>query len=701
MIMKDNRVARTAPALRSALADNMEWIRSLPTFVYKKLGALSGVSWRALQSTCVRAAHKAVAFFNFRVLSVAESLPWTLVRGDVGANLSALKAGPRPSNRTAGKVWDLLQLGAVPLPVLQRTVELLGDAPWSTVVVEQMHGSIAALSRFHPEYELVTLLSRTMCLFLHKLTPKPSVEEKHAQKLETKLGRLDRKQPGNVSGKHAFVSGIMATLAKKSVGESKVARSRKRNEVIKKIGKKWRSKPRRFKRIFKRIASVRASVKIQGQAEIRAELVGQLAAARAKLSRVSDRPPLSFQSAYLTEEDFSLLDAEWDAAGYSRSAVASSRRLRCEAPPMMSDVLAGALRDAEEVEERAALPAWAADVAARRSSFEGVAFVVRGGAGDIGVGVFMFAMQQPVVASFCEAVHEQTAMPILPDGPEAEQTFRAWGRHRFKVDWTRTFEAERFVDVRASDVDVYTGLEYSEDCVFVSAAKFAVPLDIFISRCSVDAPAAAGRGSGAGASAHRKPKGPAASQDRDSREKLMGCTRSAKLRLASSSSSSGDSDLEELDMDVADAEAMWKELQGARAALDQTEDSRFDDFRVVLRGNIKGEVSKKGSAQSCHTGTAIGQDVVQWCRDRRTPFSGRYGVDKFEAGNSFFMASAWCHRMQYFYNLAHRHGDPLRRFTAEEVAGYRAQAVYLEAREAICRRPGCAERVRELDRLFC
>lgn len=182
-IMKDSRVARTAPEIEHTLAVAMRWLVELPIFVFEKLAGLSCCSATDLRSHCIHAAHRCLAFFNFRVLSVANSLPWiaahqSLVRGDMNQNLIRLKAGPKPQNGTAGKLWELLRLEKLANSVLTRMVILLGDTPWSSTVVEQLHGTIAALSRVHQEYEVGTLMARSMCLFLSKLLPSQSTLEK-------------------------------------------------------------------------------------------------------------------------------------------------------------------------------------------------------------------------------------------------------------------------------------------------------------------------------------------------------------------------------------------------------------------------------------------------------------------------------------------------------------------------------------------
>jgi hypothetical protein len=126
LLMQDNRVARTAPDLEMALLSKLMWLIELDLFVFEKLARLSGCSGAVLRGNCVRAAHKCIAFFRFRVLSVANALPWTLVRGNILENLQSLAASPKPSNVAAGKLWELMRLGCIATSILVRMVVLLG-----------------------------------------------------------------------------------------------------------------------------------------------------------------------------------------------------------------------------------------------------------------------------------------------------------------------------------------------------------------------------------------------------------------------------------------------------------------------------------------------------------------------------------------------------------------------------------------------
>ena len=62
------------------------------------------------------------------------------------ANLVSLKEGERPEEPVSQQMWDLLQLG-FDARRLASTIEVMADAPWTTLPAEQQHGSLAVLRR--------------------------------------------------------------------------------------------------------------------------------------------------------------------------------------------------------------------------------------------------------------------------------------------------------------------------------------------------------------------------------------------------------------------------------------------------------------------------------------------------------------------------------------------------------------------------
>ena len=87
--------------------------------------------------------------------------------------------------------------------LLRDAVALIAEAPWSTTGVEQGHGSMAVLHRFHPDYSSTTICARALAHQLRTLfaTP-PEAQQKQKPKhssINTKTSALRNEVDGMLS----------------------------------------------------------------------------------------------------------------------------------------------------------------------------------------------------------------------------------------------------------------------------------------------------------------------------------------------------------------------------------------------------------------------------------------------------------------------------------------------------------------------
>jgi hypothetical protein len=250
-------------------------------------------------------------------------------------------------------------------------VELLGDSPWATIVVEQLHGTIAVLARFHPEYELDTLMARAMCLYLEKLAPSRTTAEIQLHRLETKVARIDKKNPFQAYGVHEYRRALMAQAKEKYADKDVLVQNHVRKKIIAKSTQTFNSNSSEFKLNYGKQARLRASITHDERMDQRAALVDALFVKRDEIASVAvERGHLSLRSAALSGDDYASLDVELASDSYSRPRVAALREVHTQAPPMMSPMLAKAIRATEVHDDALRLPDWAAAVAERRASFE-------------------------------------------------------------------------------------------------------------------------------------------------------------------------------------------------------------------------------------------------------------------------------------------------------------------------------------------
>ena len=91
--------------------------------------------------------------------------PWKLTRGDVKKNLEEVRglAEHELTDGTVAKIRFLLD-AQYNEEQIALGIRLLGDAPFSTLDVEQAHGSLAVIRRYHQGFALASFVYRS---YLH------------------------------------------------------------------------------------------------------------------------------------------------------------------------------------------------------------------------------------------------------------------------------------------------------------------------------------------------------------------------------------------------------------------------------------------------------------------------------------------------------------------------------------------------------
>ena len=210
-IIEDPRVALRHDELWEVLAGDMKWLLEVPDMVWTSIANVANTTGTDIRAHCIRGGHASFHFFWRRVLEPAGRLPWTLVRGDLQGNLNDLAAGACPEDPVSAKLWKLCQ-DEYPPHQLVATLRLLADISWSTLAVEQQHGTMASLHRHHPDYQLNTLVGRTLLMHVRKLLPHVSEDEKQLARVRLQLQKTLARQPHQTGARHALVSQLFSHL---------------------------------------------------------------------------------------------------------------------------------------------------------------------------------------------------------------------------------------------------------------------------------------------------------------------------------------------------------------------------------------------------------------------------------------------------------------------------------------------------------
>ena len=105
------------------------------------------------------------------------------------------------------------------------------------------------------------------------------------------------------------------------------------------------------------------------------------------------------------------------------------------------------------------------------------------------------------------------------------------------------------------------------------------------------------------------------------------------------------------------------------------EEEEPQDFKVSV---LHGESTRKltGKYADAFSGSARGELAKDWCLRYGLQRSSRYGFGDFGADGSALMALAYCHRMQYFYDLYLERGGTAVVYTDEDIDGYQELAEF-------------------------
>jgi hypothetical protein len=118
------------------------------------------MSARPLRQSSLGAGLVQGAYFGFR-LRVARQFPWSLLQGDVNANLEALRAREAPPDEeVAHKLRHLLQSEYCRQDLLF-ALGLLSEASWTIGVVEQGNAKTSRLAQLHLGYGSNRVRART------------------------------------------------------------------------------------------------------------------------------------------------------------------------------------------------------------------------------------------------------------------------------------------------------------------------------------------------------------------------------------------------------------------------------------------------------------------------------------------------------------------------------------------------------------
>jgi hypothetical protein len=654
MLLEDSRVARIADSLRGRLAGSLQELADLPTGVWCVLASVSRGTPAQLQGACLMAAQRAAAFFQDRVLDEAERLPWRLCAGGIPVNLQDLQRARRPDERTAGKIYDLL-LSGYPMAKVQRMVELMGDSPWATTVVEQLHASAALVSRHHPDYGLRTLLARASLLTAGKLLPGRTALQKQLARKRAQLARLARRRPGRAGGRQALFRDASERSRKLGRLLTKAQSISFQRRLMQRHGELFRRQPAAVQARYNSMAAVRAQ---ERQAHLLRERERTMAEVQELESRLVEeaqkRQPLSLRAAKWRTEDLETFSRVWSDGSVAGQALQTRRQAACTAPPGMSPSLLAALgAQAVPTRQQAAVPAWWAGVCQHREAFENTVLLeIRDDLPDR-FWMVNFARQSPRFVSLTELQRTEPVFHVHVRGARAEQAALDWHLHEFEMVWMRNTSADILRGVDVSAIMVIAAARFQAGSNRWVSDLVPEPLELFLQALPSSRTARAGAGQRAAAGTQAE----AATDDAVVQElpwAAEGLRKRRRRREPSPEESAGNpaaDDMLEPDdvLETLGAEAM-AELEGLRLELQDQAEPRVGDLVVSALGGAW-TLANRGVVSDAVRARARGMVAQTFCRAHRLPVAARFELSAYGAEDAAVLARAWCSRMQHLMNL--------------------------------------------------
>ena len=211
-VMDDDRVARHGEAYWACCVEELDYLLKLPQAVWGYLAQVfqpEAVSTTQLRDATITSALISLCYLHFHVFVQLQRLPWSLTLGEPMDQLAALKALPLESvhDCCSVRMRALLDLG-YSRSELCRALQLLREASWTTIGVEQQHGSCAVMHKKHPSYELETLAQRAYLHAHRALLSETPLSQRQRQLLQK--AQADGPKADRLTGRHVFIQDLFA-----------------------------------------------------------------------------------------------------------------------------------------------------------------------------------------------------------------------------------------------------------------------------------------------------------------------------------------------------------------------------------------------------------------------------------------------------------------------------------------------------------
>lgn len=730
-LMEDDRVGKRFPTFEKTMVEELAWLEGLSPTTWKRLAQVAGPAAcpQKLRSEVLLGGQVAASFITNRVLNIARGFPWCLVRGDVEQKLSDLSSlSSPPSDHTAGKIYQLISTGHQgfyalfsvncvensfrllirklgrlehgPCPFLREknystlfddttgyntqllkdALLLLGEVSWTTCGVEQGHGSVAVVHRLHPDYSVPMLAARSLAHQARALFATPS-QAGPLEKAEAKLGKLQKRSPEKICGRQIFLADAFAALKTELAKSGQTLTNEMRLRVMREHGSTYKNLPlqkrRRYEDLAQNVALERRSSLDEEIAHSEAEL------GMTRRRALEERLASGTQQCLLANARFSDADVDamvscWGSEDFAMGTVMGLRKSAVAPPPTPTLAEQAALNSQPTPSLSDSLdsptPDWVRKVCAHRNEFQGCVLVgvVNGLSKAFSI---LYAMQKPLLVALSPLLPAQRVMPPFRTMPIAEQ--RAWLENHFANEFRVQLGVSQLHDTvvfdEGEDLEVITQAKYLPGLRLCSHLD-PTPLEDFCASL----PKAAAKKAASSSTEAADP-----TLDPDMLKMYPWLEKYAKHEPGGGSEASPPTagvqtnmpETPELDEEL--VQKVWALLEERRQEWAEEDVVHTTDFETFIRGGAWVQ-SHTGSAYDCIIGRPCTEPARAWIQQFFPTKTAAFAYKKYGEQAANMLALAWCHRMQYLFDLyADSNRDPFV-YTEAELQAYVPEPAYTE-----------------------
>lgn len=595
---------------------------------------------------------------------------------------------------------------------------LLREIHWSSIGVEQAHGSLAVLKRFHPDYTMETLLTRA---FVHQFRAlfAAEAEDSQLEKYAKRHAKLSAKRPRKQRGQGQFFKAERRNLTQSMTAGKKLSEA-EHHAFFGQTMRRWNNLRAHEKAMFTGKARQAAEKKRKRVHEDLSELKTRQGIEACRVKRqtlASDKQCLISNCKYATQDMEAMERIVKDQSALPKLEIAARRETSTTAPDKdesdLADLSKFPVPDLATTDEHP-MPRVFVRLLWNRAYFRHCGLSLRNPV-DSSEQLFYlhFAVQGTYHVALCPMV-ESPAKPRARNMAGSMMVLSSSrSLHNYELRWRETLSASNLQMGETTELWVLPCLRFDTVSHASSAAGW-VTLDSFLAgrerlapkpKQSKDTPKEDVR------KAHFEANPLQATLLREQAERASRAASSsgfggpkqqaAKTEEESSDTSSDDEPDPSGPMEEVASGHSWEGLQAKRMELDSKFTGAFEDFETHTRGGDDTE-KRKGVAFDVIVGRAIPvhKAAQAWQKKYGLQASVSFSFKKYTEAVAVVLARAWVHRMQHFYNIYKVVGDPQMEYTAAHWSNYVEPDALVQLSESADVKPSVLERIFQIQAIL-